>query len=509
MIERGRCARGGWARGGRLMLLREEPLMRRAPMTNLAILLIAVGSLFANFAGADLLISTAEPFRSTAGGLLSTAMWISSPLARRAETDAASSLSTPQRRRAVQHPRSGSPQANADAYTVGRGKTLMVGAASGVLANDIDPRGKPLTAILVTSPAHGTLTLNPDGSFTYVNDSSPATTDSFTYKASNGTSESSPATVTITITADNPPVAVGDSYTLSQDMPLITPAPGVLANDTLNGATIASYGASSGAEQTSLGIATATTQGGSVALNADGGFSFNPASGFAGTDTFKYVLKNLAGSSTATVTLTIIATPPVASPDSYSTPRGTALSVPAPGVLANDTLNGATIASYGASTGSEQTSIGASTATAQGGSVILNADGSFRYNPASTFTGNDTFKYVIRNAGGSSTATVTIAVQAPPGPDFVVTTPGGVFAYSISPLSGQNPVLTLTRGRTYTFQINSSSIHPFEILNTPSGSVTNNNISNGTLTFKVPTTAQNYSYHCSIHGFGNTIQTVP
>ncbi len=290
-------------------------------------------------------------------------------------------------------------------------------------------------------------------------------------------------------------------------MPLSVPAPGVLANDTLNGATIASYGASTGSEQPSIGASTATAQGGTVTLNADGGFNYDPPPGFAGIDTFKYVLANSDGSSTDTVTLTVIANPPVASPDSYSTPRSTLLSVPAPGVLANDTLNGATIASFGASTGTEQPSIGASTATAQGGTVTLNPDGGFSYNPVANFAGNDTFKYVIRNAGGSSTATVTIAVQAPAGPDFVVTSPG--FFYSFSGLSGQNPVLTLTRGRTYTFQINASSIHPFEILNAPPGSVTNNNISNGTLTFRVPTTAQNYAYHCSIHGFGNTIRTVP
>ena len=301
------------------------------------------------------------------------------------------------------------------------------------------------------------------------------------------------------------PIASPDSFNTPQDSPLSVPAPGVLSNDTLNGATIASYGANSGTEQTSLGTATPSARGGSVVLNAAGGFNYNPAPGLAGTDTFKYVLTNSAGSSTTTVTI-VIATPPVASPDSFNTTPGTPLSVPAPGVLANDTLNGATIASYGTSTGTEQTSIGVSTATAQGGTVSLNADGSFSYNPVASFTGNDTFKYVIKNAGGSSTATVTIAVQAPAGPDFVVTSPG--FFYSISGLTGQNPVLTLTRGRTYTFQINAASNHPFEILNAP-GSVTNNNISTGTLTFRVPMTAKDYAYRCSIHSFGNIVRTVP
>lgn len=303
------------------------------------------------------------------------------------------------------------------------------------------------------------------------------------------------------------PVASPDSYTTTQNMPLTVPAPGVLTNDMLNGAAIVSYGANTGAEQTTLSSATPTAQGGSVSLNADGSFNYNPPFGFAGADTFKYALANSAGRSTAAVTLTVTAAAPVASPDSFSTSRNTTLNVPAPGVLANDTLNGAMIVSYGAFNGTEQTSIGASTLTAQGGTVNLNADGSLRYSPPANFTGSDRFQYVLQNSGGSSTTTVTLAVQAPAGADFTVTSPG--FFYMISGLSGQNPVLTLTRGRTYTFQINASSIHPFEILNAPPGSVTNNNISNGTITFAVPMTAQNYAYQCSIHGFGNTIETVP
>src|SRR5215831_20659602 len=63
--------------------------------------------------------------------------------------------------------------------------------------------------------------------------------------------------------------------------------------------------------------------------------------------------------------------------------------------------------------------------------------------------------------------------------DFTVTTPGAAYAYTINGMS-PNPVLTLTRGKTYTFTISTSSIHPFEITNAPPGSVLNNNISSGT-----------------------------
>src|SRR5437870_4395497 len=86
--------------------------------------------------------------------------------------------------------------------------------------------------------------------------------------------------------------------------------------------------------------------------------------------------------------------------------------------------------------------------------------------------------------------------------DFTVTSPG--FFYAING-NQPNPTLTLVRGRTYTFAVNSSSIHPFEIL---SPGVVNNNISQGTITYTVPTVASNYTYICSIHLFGAQILTV-
>ncbi len=91
-----------------------------------------------------------------------------------------------------------SPTAVNDEYSVANGGTLTVTAANGVLANDSDPEGVTLTAAKASDPAHGTLTLNGNGSFTYVNDgaNTAASTDSFTYTASDGANTSAPATVT-------------------------------------------------------------------------------------------------------------------------------------------------------------------------------------------------------------------------------------------------------------------------------------------------------------------------
>jgi hypothetical protein len=90
------------------------------------------------------------------------------------------------------------PVANDDAYTTNENTMLDV-PAPGVLSNDSDPDGDPITAIKVTDPSHGTVTLNSDGSFTYVPDTDFSGPDSFTYKANDGSLDSNTATVTITV----------------------------------------------------------------------------------------------------------------------------------------------------------------------------------------------------------------------------------------------------------------------------------------------------------------------
>jgi hypothetical protein len=78
-------------------------------------------------------------------------------------------------------------------------ETQLVVAAPGVLANDSDIEGTPLSAVLVSGPTNGTLLLNSDGSFSYTPTAGFAGTDSFTYRASDGEADSNAVTVTITV----------------------------------------------------------------------------------------------------------------------------------------------------------------------------------------------------------------------------------------------------------------------------------------------------------------------
>ena len=94
------------------------------------------------------------------------------------------------------------PTTAAATYDAHSGGVLTVDAAQGVLAGDIDNNGETLTAALAANggPAHGTLTLNADGSFTYVSTAGYTGDDSFTYVASDSLSSSAATTVNIDIT---------------------------------------------------------------------------------------------------------------------------------------------------------------------------------------------------------------------------------------------------------------------------------------------------------------------
>ena len=268
-------------------------------------------------------------------------------------------------------------------------------AAPGVLANDTDVDGNPLTAAMVTGPSHGTLTLNANGSFTYTPAANYNGADSFTYRANDGTANSNTATVSITINPVNDaPVAANDSYSTNEDTALTVAAPGVLANDTdVDGNPLTA-------------AMVAGPSHGTLTLNSNGSFTYTPAGNYNGADSFTYRANDgTANSNTATVSITVspVSNAPLAANDSYGTNQDTALTVPTLGVLANDTDED----------GNPLTAVlvtGPSHAT-----LTLNANGSFAYTPAAGYHGNDSFTYQARDGQASSNvATVRVRVNAPP-----------------------------------------------------------------------------------------------
>jgi len=167
----------------------------------------------------------------------------------------------------------GTPSATADTYQVESGAILSV-PASGVLGNDSDPHGEALTAVLVGQPAHGSLVLNSNGSFSYAADPGYSGSDSFTYQASDGLSESN--VVAVTIDVFNVPVANFDLFETTVNQTLVVSAAGVLTNDTDSDNDMLSA------------VLDSAPQHGELTLNANGSFEYIPAAGFIGTDSFVY-----------------------------------------------------------------------------------------------------------------------------------------------------------------------------------------------------------------------------
>lgn len=207
--------------------------------------------------------------------------------------DAAANNSAPSQATVVNTPGSGSaPVANNDGYGTNKDVALIV-AAPGVLSNDADADGNPLTAVLISGPTHGTLTLNANGSFVYTPAAGYSGADSFTYRANDGTANSNTATVTLTVNSvNNTPKAVNDSATTSRSTPVTIT---VLAND-------------SDPDGDMLNVAQVTQGGkGSVTINANQTVTYAPARNFKkGTDTFTYTISDgRGGTASAAVTVQV------------------------------------------------------------------------------------------------------------------------------------------------------------------------------------------------------------
>ncbi len=306
------------------------------------------------------------------------------------------------------------PVAVADSYNATEDTNLVVDAVTGVLDNDTDvdaDDANTLTAVLDTTTSNGALTLNPDGSFTYMPNANYNGPDSFTYHANDGVVDSNIVTVNINVAAQNdPPVANDDSdvtWATDEDNVLNIPATGVLANDT-------------DPESDPLTVSTADTtsaMGAAVTVNADGSFSYDPTgasavqaldAGDSDSDTFSYTASDgNGGTDTATVTiaLTGVNDAPVAVADSYNATEDTNLVVDAvTGVLDNDTDVDADDAN---------TLTAVLDTTTSNGALTFNPDGSFTYVPNANYNGPDSFTYHANDGDvDSNTVTVTINVVA-------------------------------------------------------------------------------------------------
>ena len=264
------------------------------------------------------------------------------------------------------------------------------------VATDVD--GDTLTYGKGSDPVHGTVVVNPDGSYVYTPAANYNGLDSFTYTVNDGKGGSNTYTVAITISPVNDaPVGSGTSITTAEDtvktgtLPVATDVDG----DTLT------YGKGSDPAH------------GTVVVNADGTYTYTPAANYNGADSFTYTVNDgKGGSNTYTVSINITAVndAPTASNATVAVDEDAVLSGTLPAVVDVDG-DSATYAKAG---------------DPAHGTLIVNADGSYVYTPVANYNGADSFSYTVSDGkGGSTTYTVNITVNpvndAPVAPGSVPT----------------------------------------------------------------------------------------
>jgi hypothetical protein len=264
----------------------------------------------------------------------------------------------------------------------------------------IDPDDDPLTySIVAPDILPPDLTIDPNtglisGTVSYDAVIHPDTQLSYTVtvEVSDGINPAVPVTFGWTIDDLNrDPVAVDDSDTTPRDTAVTI---SVLDND-------------SDADGDTLSIPNnglTNPQNGTVATDGTT-VTYTPDALFVGTDSFDYTVEDgFGGSATATVTVVVSeGEAPIAVDDVYSTAFETSLTVPAPGVLAND------------SDPDGDALIAVQQTDPSNGTATLDADGSFTYTPNGGFSGPDSFTYVANDGFlDSNVATVTINVDEPP-----------------------------------------------------------------------------------------------
>ncbi|HVW34387.1 MAG TPA: cadherin-like domain-containing protein, partial [Acidimicrobiia bacterium] len=310
-----------------------------------------------------------------------------------------------------------------DNYTVDEDTQLVVdspdgqnGHLAGVLANDSDPDGDPLTATVATPPDHvSSFNLQPDGTFTVQAAPNYNGVVTFTYRVQDarGAQALSPTRVTITVNSvdDGPPVPQADVYPdLTAGLPGATedtqfaitdPKQGLLANDTdPDGDPLTAELAPDGG-----------AGHGTAVVETDGTFTYTPDHNFCGTgatqakpaDSFQYMTTGggkTSGPTTVTMKVTCVKDPPEAHDDQYNVAEDTALEPAAPGVLKNDFLDDGVDPMV---TVIERPKHGEVRMTGGPGPLT----GHFVYQPAPDYNGPDSFTYKLIDASETPPTTTT------------------------------------------------------------------------------------------------------
>lgn len=266
-----------------------------------------------------------------------------------------------------------------------------------VLDNDTHSvSGVTLTITGNTEPSHGSLSIGSNGSFTYTPNNNFNGEDFFTYTVedSRGGSKTSPQVI-ITV-GSGEPIATADQYETSLNTNL---EGNVLTND------------SHTQQGIDFSVNTGTIVGpsnGTLNISTNGSFTYTPNNNFSGQDSFTYtIVDDNNKSASAAVVIDVLSGSPTATNDSFIVPHNTAITK---NVLSNDlpASSESTISVFGDAV--DPTNNGPFKGTILNGDI--SNEGVFTYTPNTGESGQDTFKYVVRDSDQNTTdiGTVTLTI---------------------------------------------------------------------------------------------------
>ena len=251
-------------------------------------------------------------------------------------------------------------------------------------ATATDPEGDPITSYqVVQSTVNGSLSMNTAGGFTYQPDPDFNGVDTFTFTATSAQGTSAPSTITITVNPQpDVPVALDQDYATPEDTDLDAFAAGYDSDGDVFTYTKLSD----------------PTDGTITSFDTNTGlFTFDPDTGFVGVNTFTFKINDgTTDSNIATVTL--IVGGPMAYDEEFTGVRDDQIS----GQLDADDPNLVAL-TYSKVSDPEH------------GTVVVNADGTFQYNPDADFIGTDYFSFKANNGTlDSNSALVSLIITDRP-----------------------------------------------------------------------------------------------
>ncbi|MEM7705007.1 MAG: Ig-like domain-containing protein [Pseudomonadota bacterium] len=266
--------------------------------------------------------------------------------------------------------------------------------------NGTDDLGDGLgTVNLGSDVSNGTLNLNASGAFSYSPDANFNGSDSFTYTITDTDGDTGPP-ASVTIAIDPAPDPTADSFSPKEDA---SPLTGNVTVD--NGGGIDDLGSGLGTVDLVSDVSTGT-----LALSANGDFTFTYPADFDGTDTFVYSVTDANGDTGPPATVTINVDPIPDTEDDLFEPKEDAS--PLLGNVVVDNGSGADDLGDGLGSINLVTDVSS-------GTLLLNSDGTFSYLYPADFDGVDSFTYTATDANGDTGSLTTVVINVDPIPDPV------------------------------------------------------------------------------------------